>query len=281
MATYAEFLKSQGASDEDLKVLDHPVARKAWEVSQAQIAQAAEEAATEKRKAREYNEQANQWFDSQTVVYKDMEKKVMAAEAEKARAIALVKSAQDAGLLEIAKGMGYDAPPPPDPKGGNVNANGFNPEQYFTRDDILRIANQEGEAIATAQDIAYQHQRLFPDKPLNFRALRTEAVSRKLPVEAVWKEKYKVDEAVAARDAADKAAYEKRLIEQGEAQAREKFASQYGNPDTRPFVPSSSPFTPRPQGDRTKQPWDANENTLANDRVARVTRKLIEKNLTN
>jgi hypothetical protein len=275
MSAYTDYLKSQGASDEDIKVLNHPVAEKAWLASEAKAAQAAEEAATEKRKAREYNDKANEWFDTTAAAYKDMEKKYMSAESEKARAIALVKAAQDQGLIELAEKAGFNVPPKDTP----LPANGFDASKYFTSDEILRIADKEGEAIATAQDIAYQHQRLFPDKMLNFRALRQEAVSRKLSVEAVWKEKYKVDDAIAARDAADQAARDKKLIEQGEAQAREKFASQYGNPDTRPFVPSSSPFTPRAQGDRTKQPWDSNENTLANDRVMRATKKLMEKNL--
>jgi hypothetical protein len=277
MATYAEYLKSQGASDEDIKLLDTSIARKAYEKMEEGVVRLAEERDAAKRAAKEYNDKANEWFDTTTAAYKDMEKKYMSAESEKARAIALIKTAQDQGLIELAEKAGFNVPPKDTPP----PASGFDAEKYFTRDDILRIANQEGEAIATAQDIAYQHQRLFPDKPLNFRQLRQEAVSRKLPVEQVWKDKFKVDEAISARDAADQAARDKKLIEQGEAQAREKFASQYGNPDTRPLAPSHSPFTPRPEGGRDKQPWDSNENALANDRVARVTKKLMEKNLTN
>lgn len=275
MPNYAEFLKSQGASDEDVKLLDTPIARKAFEVQEARATDAAQAAATEKQKAKDFEARSNQWYEQTNQTFQDMQRKAMAAEAEKARAVALLKSASDAGLIELAEGMGYNTPAAPPPPA----AGAFDASQYFTKDDVVRIAAQEGEAIATAQDIAYQHQRLFPDKPLNFRALRQEAVAARKPVEQVWKEKYQVDAAISARDAADRATYEAKLRAEGAEAERAKFASQYGNPDIRPLTPSHSPFTPKPESGRDKQPWDANDRS--NERVSRVAGNILKSTLSN
>lgn len=277
--TYPEYLKSLGATDEDIKVLDHPIGRKAWEAATAQVTQATEEAAAAKQSKKDFEARNVEWYDTTLAEYTRMQQETVKAKADRARAVELVKSATDAGLLEIAKGMGFDDPPPP-----NTNTpppNGFDPTKYFTKEDVIEIARKESYAIATVNDISNEHARLFPGQPLRMRELLQEAQTRKIPVEKVWEEKFKVPEVRARVESETRTAYEKKLREEGAATAREEFASKYGNPETRPLVPSTSPFSQRPESIRGKQPWETPEATLESDRVRRVSKLVLDKQLTN
>src|SRR5882757_6361297 len=183
--TYAEFLRSQGASEEDVKALDTSIGRKAFEASQASTAAAIAERDAAKAGAVAYEERANAWFTEQNKKYGDLQKQVVITSGGEARARAALMKAQELGLIDVAKDLGYtpEAPVvPPDPKLGTP---GFDPNQYFTREDILKIAQSEGDAIAVAQNIAFEHTRLFPDKTLDFVALRARALAAKKPVQQV------------------------------------------------------------------------------------------------
>jgi hypothetical protein len=270
MKPYAQYLKELGATDEDVKVLDNPIARKAYEA-----AESAREAAELKAKtAADDLAKYDTWYTSEAVPsYKKMEQDMMNAKADAARSAALIKEAQERGLLEVAANAAN--PPAAAPAAA---APAFDETKYVTRDTLLKVAEQEGDAIALAQDIAFEHNILFPNQPLKFRELRNAAVAAKKPVEQYWMEKYGVQAARDARAAADKAAYEKKLREEGAQQARTELASQYGNPDTRPYTPSQSPFAARTSGERTggKQPWEAGTD-LAGDRITRGTKAVIDK----
>src|SRR5271156_787991 len=116
MATYAEYLKSQGASDEDIKVLDTPIARKAYERLEAAVVSASERADAEKRAMDEYKTSVREWNDTKIVPeFQDLDRKATLATANEARLLAAIKTSQDEGLKAVAKSMGYkldDAPPP-------------------------------------------------------------------------------------------------------------------------------------------------------------------------
>lgn len=270
--TYAEYLKSQGASDEDIKVLDTAIARKAFDKSQADLAaaQAAQAQAVADRTATE------DWYRTKAVPeFTAKQNEVIAANANAARYKAALKAAKEQGLVDID--IEDDGTPPAPPNGAHPPVPGIDTSKFVTMDHLAQVADREGDAIAIAQDIAFQHSQLFPDRPLNFRELRREAVAKRISVEQHWKEKYQVDSAIQARD---KKRHDDELAkarDEGAKAERERLAGQF-NPQTATPMPSSSPFTVRKtQGDiRAKQPWEApSESVLSDDRVSRVARKIL------
>lgn len=275
--TYAEYLKSLGATDDDIKVMDTGVARKAFDKMQAELTAAAAQVAASEQSKKDYEAKSNEWHDRVNTEYLSAKDQLVVAKANEAKARAVIDEAQKQGLIRVAEDLGYvTAPPKVDDKPGT---SGFDPNRYFTKDDVVAIAEREGDAIALAQDIAAEHARLFPGQTLNFRELRKEAVSRKMSVEALWMDRYKVNDARTARATAEKEAYDKKLRDEGAATARAELASQYGNPDTRPLTTSQSPFAPRPAANREKQPWESglDGDNGSNDRVQRATKSFIER----
>jgi hypothetical protein len=262
--TYSEYLAANGATPEEIKLLDVPVARKAFERAEADRLKA-ETDATNLRK----------WYEEEAApAYKTMEQKMIEARADAARNAELVKAAQDQGLLEVAARAGID--PKDLAKPGATPGPGAFDEEKFFRDKVLPLAQQEGDAIALVQDIAFEHSRLFPDRPLNFRELRREAQSQRKSLEALWMEKYNVVAAREARSAAEKKAHEDNIRKQERETVLAEVASRYGNPDARPLAPSMSPLAARPSTGRDKMPWDADGNALAQDRVKRATESLVK-----
>lgn len=277
--TYSEFLIENGATPEDLKTLVNPASEKAYNAMQAQIAAETAKAAKAEADKTAVVSQYDTWYNDQAVpAYKKMEQEAILAKANEARARAAIEAAQKAGLVDLAKDLGYEVDPAKAAEaariaaGGNPPAN-FDPSKYIDRDTFMSVVDREGDAIALAQDIAAEHARLFPGMTLNFRELRKEAVTKKQPVEQLWMEKYKVADARAAKAQIDKDAYEKKLRDEGAAAARAELAAKYGDPNQRPLMPSTSPFTQK-QGDvERKQPWDVGDRS--NERVQKATAKVV------
>jgi len=267
MSKYGDFLRSQGASDADIALLDTPVAQKAFDALQADA----------DAKILDYKKKADDWFE--TVAQPNLTKAqqdALKANAETARLRSIIAQSTDDGLKQVAKDMGFNldgtaARTEPNPNPGNP---GFDPNKYFTRDEIVSIAEREGEAIAIAQDIAFEHRQLFPDKPLNFRELRQQARDKKVPVEQFWMDKFGVTAARDKRAADVRSADEARIRKEERDKVTAELASQYANPNTVPASSSSNVFVPRPKDGREKQPWEAGleaENG-SNDRVARAAK---------
>jgi hypothetical protein len=289
--TYAEYLKSLGVSDEDIKTMTEgpgaSAAKRAFDKLQSDLAteHAARESAEAGRVA--YEASVDEWHKTKVIPeYQTMQNELIRVQAEEARAKQVLRSIQERGLIDVAKDLGYDPAPPthradPNP---NPNPSGFDPTKYLTKDQILEIAQGEGEAIAVAQDIAYEHRVLFPDRPLNFRDLRKRAVAAKKPVEQLWMEEFGVSAARQAKLDADKTTYETRLRKEGADAERAKFA-EGANPFNRPFVPSVSPLAARPVTGRDKMPWelgDGGDGTrLQADRVTRATQKVLNEMVKN
>jgi hypothetical protein len=275
--TYSEYLKSLGATEDEIKLMDTGVARKAFDKLQADLTAASDRVAAAEQSKKDYEAKSTEWHDRVNTEYLTVKDQLVVAKANEAKARAVIDEAQKQGLIKVAEDLGYvTAPPKPDDKSGTPN---FDPTKYFTKDDIVGIARKEAQAIAIAQDIASEHRMLFPDKPLKFAALRDKADTSGKSVQEVWEQEFGVPAARAAKEAADKTAYEKRLRDEGAATARAELASQYGNPDTRPLSTSTSPFAPRPAANREKQPWEAglDGDNGSNDRVARATKSFIER----
>lgn len=267
---YAEFLKANGATDDEIKILDTPVARKGFEAMQAADARAvaAETARATDRKALE------DWRDEKVIPeFQDMQNQLIAAQAEAARSKAAILKMQELGLVDVAKTMGYTPDPPPN-AAGNGAPKDFDPSKYVTMDQVTQIAQSEGDAIALAQDIAAEHSALFPDKKLNFRQLRAAALAARQPVEQYWMSTYGVAAAREKRDTDSRIAYETKLRTEGATAERERLATQYGNPDLRPLSPSTSPFTKDPARGREAQPWEVSDRS--NERVQRATKAILD-----
>lgn len=274
MATYAEYLKSLGATDDDIKVMDTPIGRRAFEQQQAALVESQRLRDLANRDLSNYKD----WYEKEaTPAFQANLERAIKAEAEAARARTVILSSQDEGMLRVAKDMGYEvtAPPTRTAPPANPDGNGFDASKYFTRDEIQGIARREGLAIATMSDIEREHARLFPDKPLNARALYEMSTSSGKPFEQVWMETFNVAAARTAYETAQREAYEKRLRDEGAAKEREIWASRV-NPDMRPLVPSSRPLAPRSEGTRTKQPWEiGSPEQLSAERVDREAKKIL------
>jgi hypothetical protein len=265
--TYAEYLRENGASEDDIKLLDTPVARKAHDKMVATAADA-------KRRSDDIIAKNNEWRDTveaQNQTYlRERDTALANAAAESAR----LKKLQDLGLLAVAENL---EPGSTTPRAGETPA--FDPktlDRYVDRDTFLGAVEQEGSAIALVQDIASEHALLFgndPTKRLNFRALRTEAKDRKMNVEALWMEKFGVPAARATLAAKEKSEYESRIA----ADAITKYKSEH--PETNPLlaVPtiSRTPFSGRvPSASDATKPWLKSDAEREQSRIAKVLPKL-------
>src|SRR5438552_7687606 len=178
--TYAEYLKANGATDDELKVLVTPSSEKAY----AAMAKAADDAVARATKAESDKAAYDKWYKevAEPTAAKALAERDQAlgdAAAERAR----VKKLSDLGLLKIAEQMeGGTGEPTPTPAPGGATVTPPDMSKFVDRDTLLQLAEREGDAIAAAQDIAFEHARLFPDKPLNFRELRKQAVANKQSV---------------------------------------------------------------------------------------------------
>ena len=269
MALYSEYLKSCGATPEEIAVLDTPTARRAYDRMEASVVENAAAAKAAKDSAAAYQQKADGWFEKVNGEVEEARKAEMLAKAEAARSRTVIEEMTKRGLIDVAKEMGYEVPAAsvaPTPAALD--------SRYVTNETLLQVAEREGDAIAIAQDIAYEHSRLFPDRPLNFRELRREAVTRKVNVEALWMERYGVTAAREARAKAAQDAHDAKMRDEGRKSAETEFASKYANPDMRPGVVSQHPLAPRPATQREKQPWETGD--LSNERVLRATKKVLE-----
>lgn len=267
MATYAEFLKANGATDADITILDVPVARKAYEKAQSDMAEASriQGEAQGLRAANDkwYNEQALPTIEAAT-------NQRIAAQAELAAERARNKTLQDAGLIEVAENA--DAVAEAARRAAASGQPTFDASKYVTTDLLTQVANREGDAIAIAQDIAYEHGRLFPDKPLNFRQLRKEAVEKNISVESLWESRYSVPAAREAKATAERTAYEAKIA--SDAVARFKSEHPATNPALGYATPSSTPFTGAvPSANDAALPWLKSDNQKVNDRISKVLTK--------
>ena len=282
MSAYGDFLKSQGATAEDIAVLDTPVAQKAFSKQQADAAAAADAAL-----ARGKQDADTTWRDfyekEVTPKYDGMASSVAQTAAELARAKEALITLNKQGLSDLAVKMGYapaDGTPAPAPANPALPA-GFDPTKFMTTEQAMALADREGEAIMTIADISQEHARLFPGQTVNFRELRKEAVAKRIPVEQLWMDRYGVAKARSDAEAARAAAHDDAIRKETTDKVTADFVSKYANPETRPLLPSSSPLAPRAATGRDKMPWERNENEAAADRVVRATQKVLQSQITH
>lgn len=259
--TYAEFLAEQGATPEDIKLLDTPVAQRAF-AKQLELQVAAESASA---KALADKAAYDKWYkDVAEPTTQRALQEAAAARAETAASNARLKSLQDAGLIEVAA----DEEEKKKAAAAAASAAASAPDlsKYVTSETLNAVAEKEGDAIAIMADILQEHSELFPGQRITARELRKEAVAQHKSVEQVWMDRYKVPEARAAKSLADKTAHEKKIADDAVA----AYKSQNLNPNTATPMASSNPFVPKPDAGRAEKPWLRAPEESANDRVNRV-----------
>lgn len=134
--------------------------------------------------------------------------------------------------------------------------------KYSTKEELNTYYSQAGDAIAMAQDIAFEHQQLFGfDKPLSFHDLRQKAMTEKQPLRSVWEREFDVSgrkQEIEAATQAKVAAARQAELDAARKEAREQALSEIGNPMTRDPQASRHPALAFSARDRAgKQPWDA------------------------
>jgi hypothetical protein len=281
MSKYGDFLRTQGASDADITLLDTPIAQRAFDAQQAAIA--AETARLKEEadaRVADYKSKADTWYNdvaqpNLTKAQSDATK----ANAEAARLRSLVAQSQDEGLRRVAEEMGIKIDGTSNPPAPTNKENIIDTSKFVTMDALKEMSNSVGDGLAALQDMVLEHSQLFPAQRLDVRKLRSEAVAANKNVYDYWQTKYNV---AAAREAADKAtreAYEKKLREEGAAEVRKQYAEASINPNLAPGQTSTNVFVPRPQSNREKAPWESGLDGTngSNDRVAHAAKLFVEK----
>lgn len=298
-AEYEQYLRSQGASDEDVKALCEgsfaASAIRSFDASQAALA--SERSA---RAAAEQSVKDNQeWYDNSLLpAWQKLQSEGVANAAEASRYRTAILEAQKRGLVDVAKDLGFKPeelqqpsnPPANQPTGAGAppaSSTPANNGQYMTREEILGIARQEGKAIAIMAKMSAEHARLFPNaEPPDWPTLYDQAVAQKKPVAQFWEETYSVPAARKAADDKRKADAEAQVRADERKKVEMEFVSKYGNPDVRPMVPSRNVFAPsgsRPAGQdgQPRQPWQGSENALTISRVERAVKNEMERGVTH
>ena len=286
MPSYAEYLKSFGATEEDLKVLDTPVARKAYDKMVAdQEAAVNQEKQNSQQAMQGYREEMNNWYEQKVLPeWENYKTEAATAKANEARAQAIVREASktNEGLKKVAENMGWDIE-------GNRSPAEVKKEQptqgnYFTREETLNAFNKAEDAIALAQDLASEYSLYYPNQRLNMRQLNQEAKAARKPIEQYFNEKYKINEMRAKMEQDRQTARDEAIRKEEREKVQSEYASKYGNPMTRPPMPSDNPFAKinRPAAD-SKQPWERpnGEFERVTEASKRVEQKLREKGFAN
>ena len=266
-----DVLRGKGYSDTDLEALKPMLTDAKF---RATLEDSLSEAETERDKFKGEAEGWSSWYKDTGLP--TVEKALQTAQDANSRAAAheaRLKTLQEQGLIKIAEGQD------PDPK-SKVETPVFDPKAHnlVTMDDVGKFADAEGEAIASAQDLAAEYHELFgkslfgysgQNGERGFRALRREALAAKQPISSYVAGKFKFDERrneIAAKASADR----ETEIRKDE---RAKAIAEIANPNARP--PSASGFTliPGAKADG-KQPWE-NAEARVGERVNRVLQKVL------
>ncbi len=263
MPKLEDVLKSQGYSEEDIKALGPLLTDAKFRGAVEKVAGTAEEYQSKAEKAEKDLGAWATWHQQEALPkIEDAFRKEQEARSEAASMREKLKTLQDQGLITLAQQAGEPSVAQPSQPQSSIPA-GFDPKAHklVTEDDVLRFADMEGDAIASAQDIAAQHYELFGTRLPSFRDMRKGAVAAKKPIDQYWEETFKVKERRAELDQKRAAEAEAKV----RADERSKVISELANPMTRPPSNSRAPFSRRaPDGSTSAQPWqNPNERSAA------------------
>jgi len=271
-----EILKSRGWTDEDLKsqeaLLSNPKFRMSIEEEFGAVETSRDKFESDFKAEQE---KWTRWHQDEAIPVIDQYAKDRAdAVAEAAALRARLTLAEKAGF--VAGGGEPGQPAAATASATDPNA-GFDPKKHNlpTWDDVNKLANAEGQAIAMAADLNEEYRWLTGGKSLieyvapggqrGMTALRNEAIQARMPMDQYVSKKFDFD---GLRKAID----EKRRAEVEAAvrkDERAKVVAEYGQPGTRPMLPSRSPGMFRPRDQQGKQPWEVdNKEELRQRRIA-------------
>ena len=278
MSKYYDYLVANGASAEEAKALDSPIANRLYEKQQAELEEQKAAAAKIDQDLSNYQQAVNKWHEENNAKLIAAQNDAIAAKAEEARHRAALQEAQKRGLFDVAKDLGWQEEKPVETTKAD--------DRYITREQMVEIARQEGRGIARMQRIADEHRTLFPNQRVNWDSLYEEYLphSSNQTFENYWASKYKVNEAREQAAQKEREAEIAKWKQEGAKEKETELVSKFGNPNTRPLMPSQRPVFATRTGDQMregKQPWEHADGQLEKDRVERVTKKLIERQYQN
>jgi hypothetical protein len=286
MASYAEYLKSLGATDEDIKVLDSPITRKAYEKMVADNEAAVnQERANSQQAMQGYREEMNNWYEQKVLPeWESYKTETATAKANEARARAIVSEASKSneGLKQVAKNMGWDIEGDRSPAQVQQQTNPN--RDYYTKDELVKAFGITEGSILKAQSIASEWGQFYPGQYLDWDKLNADAKAINKDIQVHFREKYKIPEMRAKMEQDKVTAREEAIRKEEREKVASEYASKYGNPMTRPPMPSDNPFAKinRPATD-SKQPWErpTGEFDRVTEASKRVEQKMKEKGFTN
>jgi hypothetical protein len=277
MSKFADYLRSLGTAEADITVLDTPAAQKAYDAMEARMAEAVK---VERDKMETYQGQVNQYYETTNAKAKQLENQAIVATAEAARAKAALLEAQRQGLIDVARDLGY-TPDDQAAKDAAARAAAERANGGTNVDELMKqispALESAGDGLAAVMDAMVEHTKLFPDRPFNAREIRRQSVAAHKPFYQYWEETFKVADARAAAAAAAQKAHDDKIAKDARDAAIAEMASTYGNPATRPAVPSNAPFVVRKSADgKPEAPWARSESEASDARVRRATENLIK-----
>jgi len=269
-----EILKSRGWTDEDLKSQEALLANPRFRMSIEEEFGAVETSRDKfESDFKAEQEKWMRWHQDEAIPVIDQYAKDRAdAVAEAAALRARLTLAEKAGFVAGGAQPEPVASPTPDPNAG------FDPKKHNlpTWDDVNKLANAEGQAIAMAADLNEEYRWLTGGKSLieyvgpgggrGMTALRNEAIQARMPMDQYVSKKFDFDGLRKAIDEKRRAEIEAAIRKD----ERAKTVAEYGQPGTRPMLPSRAPGMFRPRGDQQgKQPWEVpNKEELRQRRIA-------------
>jgi hypothetical protein len=304
MASLLEILKAQGATEADLELMK-PLLGNAKFASaiESEITAKAEwerKAAEASGKLSEFESQRNQfevkateaekrskemleWYENSAVPgIAKLQQDTMTAEAKRAAAEAKMAKAKEMYGFEIPEDTPVATVTPPATVTAPTPTPGARQDlpdlsKYVTADYFNQQADAFGQALASTQDLAFEHMQLFgPDKPVNFTDLRAKAVAEKRPVKEIWERELNVAgrrQEIQAKREADAQARREAELAAARQEGFEKGLSQSVNPTTREPMPSRFGVSFTKRDETSGKPWDA-ASSRSQDRLQKVVSTL-------
>jgi len=270
MGKYYDYLVANGATAEEAKALDSPISEKLY---LKQLSDQEAEITRLKEEAEKYQTSVQNWYTNANGKLTQAQNDAIAAKAEEARAKAALVEAQKRGLLDVAKDLGWSEEPP---KKELPAAD----DRYVSKQDFGNLMSDAGASLARMADLKDEYFSLTGQR-LNLSALVAE--SKAAGAADIFSYADKKFNLPAKREEAAKKSRDEEIAKWKAEGAREKeteMVSQYGNPATRPMMPSQRPIFATRTGDglrEGKNPWDQTDGKLAADRQERATKKAIER----
>jgi len=269
MATYAEYLKSQGATDDEIKILVTPTTERAFAKMQEQA-----EASTKAALA-EYEGKVSKWYaDEIKPLTERQQKELVSAKAKAAAREAEIKSLQEAGLLEVAVAQDTRT------AAATTAANGTTPEEFdpkkyklITEDALPQFAAAQGKGMIRLAKILDEHRKLgLPE--FDPEQLYDEAAAKGKQFPDYWAEKFNVS--AKRQELAEKAQkdHDARIA----ADAIAKYKAENGAmPGTGAPRPSGFAFSRKSSDNAKLQPWLVGDKEKEDRAVENALKKVAER----